>query len=515
MRGHLGGNERDGWRRRDGWEMASRVFAVERNANGNGGLMAFVRLYSIGKVCVLYPAFSHRSITQLGVLPSRPPNASLALLLGAGRHSGRTRSPSLHWSWIHTEAGPSLVSPPPPLPVHSPSSRPSLSTLAVDPLLHTTTHHPHRRRPHTDSMSLSTRRPAAGRSTASFFSFTLAAAVILSLVSSASALPTLRQARDAVAPESLFRRAAPHVGPARPVERLRLRRNLESVPHGRRNAENASLRPAVPVTAGAVNPKRAKRDDVVAAAGARASNPKLKRASVDTGVVRAANLKAKRAVQSTEPEPEQHFVNIARRAAGLPAVVLNPKKRSLEKRAVVEATISVSPSPSRAASKRSVKRSLMDRVRRFLAARATSTDSSGGPVLSPDVHRMILAVPNPKSPNFPGNGGGSSSSSSAAPSTTTSRASSTTTSQPASTTTSKPVTTTTSKPVTTTTTTTSAAPSATVSPDEKMLSGGYYTAWGIDTLPPSKVNYAMFDIINFGKLSSPVSRVQHFDWGTD
>jgi hypothetical protein len=48
-----------------------------------------------------------------------------------------------------------------------------------------------------------------------------------------------------------------------------------------------------------------------------------------------------------------------------------------------------------------------------------------------------------------------------------------------------------------------------------MLSGGYYTAWGIDTLPPSKVNYAMFDIINFGKLSSPVSRVQHFDWGTD
>lgn len=348
-------------------------------------------------------------------------------------------------------------------------------------------------------MSLPTRRPAAGRSTASFFSFTLAAAVILSLVSSASALPTLRQARDAVAPESLFRRAAPHVGPARPVERLRLRRNLESVPYGRRNAENASLRPAVPVTAGAVNPKRAKRDDVVAAAGARTSNPKVKRASVDARVVRAANPKAKRAVQSTEPEPEQHFVNIARRAAGLPAVVLNPKKRSLEKRAVVEATISVSPSPSRAASKRSVKRSLMDRVRRFLAARATSTDSSGGPVFSPDIHRMILAVPNPKSPNFPGNGGGSSSSS-AAPSTTTS-----TTSQPASTTTSKPVTTTTSKPVTTTTTTTSAAPSATVSPDEKMLSGGYYTAWGIDTLPPSKVNYAMFDIINFGKLSSPVS----------
>ena len=71
MRGHLRGNERDGWRRRDGWEMASRVFAVECNANGNGGLMAFVRLYSIGKVCVLYPAFSCRSITQLGVLPSR------------------------------------------------------------------------------------------------------------------------------------------------------------------------------------------------------------------------------------------------------------------------------------------------------------------------------------------------------------------------------------------------------------------------------------------------------------
>lgn len=351
-------------------------------------------------------------------------------------------------------------------------------------------------------MSLSTRRPAAGRPTPSFFSFTLAAAVLLSLVSSASALPTLRRAPDApaaLAPESLFRRAAPHVGPVRPVERLRLRRNLESVPHGRRNAENASLRPTVPVTAGAVNPKRAKRDDVVVVGGTRARNPKVKRASVDAGVVRAANPKAKRAVQSSEPVPEHHFVNIARRAAGLPAVVLNPKKRSLdlelEKRAVVEATISVSPSPARAGSKRAAKRSLMDRVRRFLAARATSTASTNGPVFSPDVHRMILAVPNPKSPNFPGNGGGSSSSS-AAPSTTTSRASSTT-SQPASTTTSKPVTTTTSKPVTTTTTT-SAAPSATVSPDEKMLSGAYYTAWGIDTLPPSKVNYALFDIINFG-----------------
>ncbi|KWU47291.1 glycoside hydrolase [Rhodotorula sp. JG-1b] len=342
-------------------------------------------------------------------------------------------------------------------------------------------------------MSLSTRRPAAGRSTGpSFFSFALAAAVLLSLVSSASALPTLRQARDAVeAPESLFRRAAPHVGPVRPVERLRLRRNLESVPHGRRNAENASLRPAVPVTAGAVNPKRAKRDDVVVV-DARASNPKVKRASV----VRAANPKAKRAVQpQAQPEPEQHFVNIARRAAGLPAAVLNPKKRSLEKRAVVEATISVSTSPARAGSKRAVKRSLMDRVRRFLAARATSTDSTNGSVFSPDVHRMILAVPNPKSPNFPGNGGGSSSSS-VASSTTTSRASSTT-STPASTTTSKPVTTTTSKPVTTTTTTTSAVPSATVSPDEKMLSGAYYPSWVIDTLPPSKINYAMFDIINF------------------
>ena len=352
-------------------------------------------------------------------------------------------------------------------------------------------------------MSLSTRRPAAGRSTGpSFFSFTLAAAVIISLVSSASALPTIRQARDAVAaPESLFRRAAPHVGPVRPVERLRLRRNLESVPHGRRNAENASLRPAVPVTAGAVNPKRAKRDDVVAV-GARASNPKAKRASIDAGVVRAANPKAKRAVQpQAQPEPEQHFVNIARRAAGLPAVVLNPKKRSLEKRAVVEATISVSPSPSRAGTKRAVKRGLMDRVRRFLAARATSTDSTNGSVFSPDIHRMILAVPNPKSPNFPGNGGGSSSSS-VASSTTTSRASSTT-STPASTTTSKPVTTTTSKPVTTTATTTSAAPSATVSPDEKMLSGAYYPSWVIDTLPPSKINYAMFDIINFGKPLSP------------
>lgn len=466
--------------------------------------MAFVRLYSIGKVCVLTPPFHvDRSLNLASCHLAAKCTLVAFFFVQVVIRAGLVCHLSLVF-YSHPEAGPSLPSSFPRSLSRQVVPPSSLSTLAVDPLLHTTTLHLHRRR-HTDSMSLSTRRPVAGRSTGpSFFSFTLAAAVILSLVSSASALPTLRQARDAVAPESLFRRAAPHVGPVRPVERLRLRRNLESVPHGRRNAENASLRPAVPVTAGPVNPKRAKRDDVVVAA--RASNPKLKRA----GVVRAANPKAKRAVQpQPQTEPEQHFVNIARRAAGLPAVVLNPKKRSLEQRAVVEATISVSPSPARAGSKRSVKRGLMDRVRRFLAARAPST---GGPVFSPDIHRMILAVPNPKSPNFPGNGN-SSSSSSAAPSTTTSRAPSTT-SKPASTTTSKPVTTTTSKPVTTTTTTTSAAPSATGSPDEKMLSGAYYPSWVIDTLPPSKINYALFDIINFGK---PLcrSRGQHFGCSTN
>lgn len=354
-------------------------------------------------------------------------------------------------------------------------------------------------------MSPSTSRLTAGRSTgpSSFLSFTLAAAVLLSLVSSASALPTFRRAPapGAIAPESLFRRAAQHVGPVRPVERLRLRRNLESVPHGLRNADNAALRPVVPVTAAAVNPKRTKRDVV----GARSSNPKVKRALMDAGV-RAANPKAKRADDVTEPEPEQHFANVARRAAGLPAIVLNPKKRSLDlqKRAVVEASISVSPSPSLASrAKRSVKRGLVDRVRRFLAARATSTT----PVFSPGDHRTILAVPNPKSPNFPGKPGASSSSS-ATPSETSSSASST--SKPASTTTtSKPTTTTTSKPVTTTTTTTttSAAPTPT---GEKKLSGAYYPSWVTDTLPPSKINYRLFDVINFGKAAPLLLTVP--DW---
>ncbi|GAA5992699.1 hypothetical protein JCM10908_006887 [Rhodotorula pacifica] len=351
-----------------------------------------------------------------------------------------------------------------------------------------------------------TTRSTAGRSTGpSFLSLTLAAAVILSLVSTSSALPALQRRAPAtapavIAPESLFRRAAPHVGPVQPVERLRLRRNLESVPHGRRNAENASIRPAapvMPVTAGAAaNPKRAKRDAV----GARSSNPKAKRALMNAG--RAANPKAKRAnvavVESPAgTEPEHHFVNIARRAAGLPAIVLNPKKRSLDaaadlqKRAVVEATISVSPSSSsRAGAKRSVKQGLMDRVRRFLAARATSSASSSSGAFDPSVQRTILVIPNPKSPNFPGNAG--SSSSSAAPSTTTTSRPTTTT------TTSKPVTTTTSKPATTTTTTTtSAAPTATGWPAEKAIAGAYYASWVSDTLSPSQINYRLFDVINF------------------
>lgn len=328
---------------------------------------------------------------------------------------------------------------------------------------------------------------AAGRP---FFALALAATLLFSLASTASALPTFRRApvADATAvelrPESLFRRAAPHVGPTRPVERLRLRRDLESVPHGRRNAEVAYVVPEVPVAA-PVNPKKIRRN-----AESRPANPKSKR-DVVTPLVQAArpvNPKAKRSPIVVVDS------STASEASVSAAIVSNPKKRSLElqKRAVIEASISVSPSTA----KTSTRRSLMNRVRRFLALRDTSSTASGSGPWSGEPARIILVIPNPKSPNYPGNQPSGSSS------TTTTTPASTTTSKPAvTTTTSKPVTTTTSKPVTTTTTTTtSSAPSSTGWPAEKMLSGAYYPSWVGDVLAPNQINYRLFDVINFGEL---------------
>lgn len=325
----------------------------------------------------------------------------------------------------------------------------------------------------------------------SLVSFALAATLLLTFVSSSTALPTLRREPPAeLAPESLFRRAAQHVGPTRPVERLRLRRDLEAVPHGRRNAENTVLSSALPVNEAAaaapVNPKRVKRK-----VAKRATNPKAKRSVVDNKApvsvpAQPANPKSKRAVEAPVAVPS--------------SVVSNPKKRS-----VVEASISISPAAEPAAAP-PTKRSLMSRIRRALAARGTYSPTTSTGAWTPTSDRVILVVPNPKSPRYP-----QTSASSSSTTTTTSK----TTTRPATTTTSKATTTTrpvvtTTRPVATTTTTT-AQSSPTGWPAEKMLAGAYYPSWVSDTLSPSQVNYRLYDVINFG--TSPLRLIGRPEFG--
>lgn len=247
-----------------------------------------------------------------------------------------------------------------------------------------------------------------------------------------------------------------------------------------------------------------KRDEVHVAPVA---NPKTQREEVPVVVARAVNPKAKRATPQVVRNPKTkrsrvessstgQAINLQRRAAGLPAVVMNPKKRSLdaqlEKRAVLQATISVTPSRS----------SVFERVKRFLAGRAEKNLERRAPAaaasstFSSTISRQVgvtRVVPNPKSPKF--TSVGSASSSSAPSSTTTSRAAS-------STTTSKP--TTTAAP-STTSTTTSAAPTSTGWPNGPMIAGGYYPDWVEDVMPPEAVNYKLFDLINYCSSPPPPS----------
>lgn len=258
--------------------------------------------------------------------------------------------------------------------------------------------------------------------------------VLFALVQTATALPTIRTAPAAAPYEALFRRASSQVGPTRPLERLRLRRSLNDVFHGRRNAEVAVMKRDLPGPIGAVvvepviapvaNPKAKRSFSSSAALERRAlglppvvPNPKAKRSIVAPVVVKRSvnvavpNPKARRAVIPSTP------VNLARRAAGLPEVVLNPKKRALDlkKRALVDATISISPS-------KAAKRSLFEVVKRFLAGspRELPADlerrASSDGTFSTTTTRIgaVKIVPNPKSPAFSAGGGSTSTKTSSA-----------------------------------------------------------------------------------------------------
>ncbi|GAA5821856.1 hypothetical protein JCM11251_004747 [Rhodosporidiobolus azoricus] len=362
---------------------------------------------------------------------------------------------------------------------------------------------------------------------------------LFALVHTATALPASRSTKF----EPLFRPASSQVGPTRSIERLRLRRAL-----GNMFRRGEVPTPVLDKRTGEAlrNPK------VKRAILAGAVNPKVKRAQSNKLSVRALerrqlglppvvpNPKTKRsAVVSVPYSPS----NLRRRSAGLPAIVSNPKKRSLDnlrKRAVVEATITVTPSKINR-----VKRSVLEAVRRFINGSPSGIDlhrrQNGTFAGGPGRIGTLKAVPNPKSPTFSAGG----SSSSAAPSSTSTfysapYSSSTldfsTTPLPTSTGTTCRVTAdcnntppanankycnngtcsfrcrsgytltgdnscvagSTSAPATTTTT--SSTPSATSTgwpAHGGPVAGGYYPDWVEDVMPPEALDMSKFDLIHY------------------
>ncbi|GAA5956788.1 hypothetical protein JCM3765_005737 [Sporobolomyces pararoseus] len=295
----------------------------------------------------------------------------------------------------------------------------------------------------------------------SILPFTLFAA-LLALVSTTSALPTTRSAATY---EPLFRPAAPHVGPNRSIERLRQRRaNLAQQQAKQQEMEKRS--PVVVLPATVKNPK-AKRSVVTP------PSP-VERRSLPV----VANPKTKRSAIVTPPSSS----SLDRRSL----LSSNPK----QKRAVVAASISISPSSSSTPVRRSFT-AVSNLLKRFLGQekRSTITPITVGAVKVSSAStssNTVTRVPNPKSPKFTSGNESSSSSSSVRPS-TTSKPTSTASSTKASTT---------SK--TSTTTSASSTSTGAVFPRSgKQIAGGYYPDWEGDNLTPEKINYKMFDLINF------------------
>ncbi|GAA6023500.1 hypothetical protein JCM11491_006602 [Sporobolomyces phaffii] len=260
-------------------------------------------------------------------------------------------------------------------------------------------------------------------------------ALLCALVAFVSTTTALPTSRSAATYEPLFRPASPLVGPNRSIERLRQRR-----------AHLDERSPVVVLPTGTVK------------------NPKGKRSTVTerrSAPVVVVNPKTKRSAP------------VQRRSL----LSSNPK----EKRAVVAASISFTPSSSTP-----VRRSftvVSNLLKRFLGSsekRSTiSTITVGAVKSSSSSSSSSNPIPNPKSPKF-----------------TSSETSSTSVSKPTSTST---VASSTAKP-TLTTSTTSVTPTSTAAVfprSGKQISGGYYPDWEESNLPPEKINYKMFDLINY------------------
>ncbi|BGP14946.1 hypothetical protein JCM10213_007252 [Rhodosporidiobolus nylandii] len=324
-------------------------------------------------------------------------------------------------------------------------------------------------------------------------------AALLAFASTSSALPTSRSTTF----EPLFRPASSQVGPTRSIERLRLRRALDSV-FGRRAVEQEKQEYGpMRRTAQVTNPK-SRRAAVVEAS--QLSKRAVERRDLGLPPV-VPNPKTKRSAAPASPASSS---NLIRRAAGLPAVVSNPKKRSLDlkKRAVVDASISFSPSKASLG-----KRSVLDAVKRFVGGSEPAPVDHQRRDNAFSIGRIGVArvVPNPKSPSFGVSNG--SSSSAAAPASSSlvvapyssviipvSTAPLSTSTTRSATPTSRVLTASAKASSSKTSTSTSAAASATSSTwpaHGGQIAGGYYPDWVEDVMPPEKINFKEFDLINY------------------
>ncbi|KAK4705493.1 chitinase, partial [Phenoliferia sp. Uapishka_3] len=356
-----------------------------------------------------------------------------------------------------------------------------------------------------------------------------------------SALPTNRpEIRSNVAFEPLFRRATADVGPRRSLERLRLRRkavsfNAAAAAVAKRAAlSNPKAKRAVEVVVVGSPILNSKKGAVFTSSVINAKvyalkppgNPKVVPRSLPAPVQNPKKrsldaAKAKRSLDSVVQNPK------AKRAVSTSSVVTNPKaKRSFTASAVVAnpkakrslpqtpASPSTAPATPRKAPRNFL--SFLSNIARSIKARRSAIslkEEAAAPsariVQNPKAKRSLARraefssapivgvakfIPNPKSPKYSAVIASISSAASAASATSTSSTATTTTKAVPTTTTLALHPSTTSK-----TTSTSSAPSATSTswPTGGMISAAYYPDWDGDLVPPSAVDFSLFDLIDF------------------
>lgn len=231
---------------------------------------------------------------------------------------------------------------------------------------------------------------------------------------------------EASAVEGVFFRALGQVGPARQIERLRLRRNVQAIASSLTSDPASLLKSKAQHSVDSLpilNPKRRSNATPILNSKRQLLTPTKVKTQQSIDSVPRAILNPKRSLD--------HEVDMVRRsiADGVQSIVANPKR---------------------------------DSSGVFVGGGAGLFSFGLGPVI----------IPNPKSPNYP----------------TSSRATPTT---------SMPLSTSTVAPAASTSAV--APPAATVWPTGPMIAAAYYPDWQGTLMPPSLVDFNLFDLIDFGK----------------